>query len=527
MKYIIYFLLLGVLAVSCQQQSLYRQSLVQAEQLMDEHPDSAYVLLKDIPAGKLPARDYAEWSLLLTQAMDKQYMIPTSDSLIRTAVTYFEKRGNAVLRAKAYYYAGRVNQDLEDTSKAQEYYLKALEDGKTSGDAHLLALIHSNLGMLYTYQNVYEDALPQMEEAVRLFLQLGDTVNHAYVLRNIGRTYHVMDSIDLAIRYYKQALENINALGRPSVLNELGDLYIAKKSFSQAELYIREALQTVSAIDYPTVCLALGCLFVETGKPDSARFYFNKCTGSSRIQTKAGAYYYLSELARKEEQWKESTEALYAYTMLLDSITQQTDAASIRKIQSLYDFKQIEEERNMALQQKFKAERADFISILTGLVLSVAYFFWWRKFQKHKKERDKLIRKYQEQLEQVTIIMEKEKLMMEMFKNTEIYKRLNQKGKEILTNEEKDKLYATIDELWPEFRYSLKTLSSKVTEEEIKMCCLLKTHQKQVKIASMLSIRDTAISNRRDSLAKKLFGDRANKHDLDNFIFSKKVPVWV
>jgi hypothetical protein len=62
---------------------------------------------------KLSRRQYAEWCLLLTQARDKNYIAPTSDSLIRAAVDYFEHHGPASRQMLAYYYMGRVSQDLQ------------------------------------------------------------------------------------------------------------------------------------------------------------------------------------------------------------------------------------------------------------------------------------------------------------------------------------------------------------------------------------------------------------------------------
>ena len=554
---------------ACLRQSPYRQTLADAEQIMDERPDSAYALLQAIPVENLSKGEQAEWSLLFTQAMDKQYILHTSDSTIRAAADWFDKHGSAARRTKAGYYMGRVNQDLGNISLAQEYYLKALETGKTSGDIRLLALIRSNLGMLYTFQEVYEEALPQMDEAARLFGQSGDTVSRAYILRNMGRTYHVMDSIDLAISLYKQALEDVDSFGRPSVLTELGDVLIQNKSFSEAEQYLNEALQSVSPDDYLLVCLTLGRFFAETGRSDSARFYLQECMNSARMDTKAGAYYYLGKLALDENQWKESTQALWSFFSLQDSVMKQRDAESIRKIQSLFNFSRIEEERNRALQSKVNAQQASIILLLITVALSIlsaVFFFLWKNHQKQKKAREALIKKYREesekqlsyykktitqltvelenqtgekdkllmdiqeqelQLEKLTIIIKDDELKKVKFRNTEIYINLQNKEKNKLTDEDQKALYMAIDGIWPDFRPSLLALSPKVKENEILMCCLMKADLKQVNVATYMNLSESAVSNKRGNLAKKLFGDKAVKSDLDVFILNKKVPVWV
>jgi hypothetical protein len=57
------------------------------------------------------------------------------------------------------------------------------------------------------------------------------------------------------------------------------------------------------------------------------------------------------------------------------------------------------------------------------------------------------------------------------------------------------------------------------------MCCLIKANLKQVTVGYYLNIRDSAVSNKRATFAKKLFGENATKSELDNFIFSKRISV--
>lgn len=53
-------------------------------------------------------RDRAYYALLLTQARDKNYIVQTDDSLIRTAVQYYDSIGDVQMQAKAYYHWGGV-----------------------------------------------------------------------------------------------------------------------------------------------------------------------------------------------------------------------------------------------------------------------------------------------------------------------------------------------------------------------------------------------------------------------------------
>ena len=72
---------------SCRQSTDTASVLVEAETLMDERPDSALTLLKSIPSPEqLTGLAQARYSLLYSQALDKNYIDTANDSLIQIAV---------------------------------------------------------------------------------------------------------------------------------------------------------------------------------------------------------------------------------------------------------------------------------------------------------------------------------------------------------------------------------------------------------------------------------------------------------
>ena len=82
------FLMLTVLLLTgCRKQSPVADKLQQAEAMMDEHPDSALNLLKGIAQPELQTQaHHARYALLYSQALDKNYIDLTNDSLISIAV---------------------------------------------------------------------------------------------------------------------------------------------------------------------------------------------------------------------------------------------------------------------------------------------------------------------------------------------------------------------------------------------------------------------------------------------------------
>lgn len=98
-----------VLAVLAACQSRPDPRLVHIEEILEEHPDSALMILKNVDMPeKLSEEDRELYNLLLTHALYKNYIDENDDSLIRKAAGYFEKQGDAERAAKAYFLMGKI-----------------------------------------------------------------------------------------------------------------------------------------------------------------------------------------------------------------------------------------------------------------------------------------------------------------------------------------------------------------------------------------------------------------------------------
>ena len=155
-KNIVFLLILiPIIWISCDGMGHQTIDFRKIENLMPQHPDSALMLLEQIENKEnLSRKDKAHYYLLLTEAQDKTFVKHETDSLITIATDYYEETDDLERKAKAWFYKGRINQDLNQPLKAQEYYLKALREEEQIKDYALLGRINNNIGMLYTYQTV-------------------------------------------------------------------------------------------------------------------------------------------------------------------------------------------------------------------------------------------------------------------------------------------------------------------------------------------------------------------------------------
>ncbi|WP_302773950.1 tetratricopeptide repeat protein [Parabacteroides johnsonii] len=540
--------------------------LLEVEKIIEEQPDSALSILNKIEnINQLSEKDHATYCLLLTQAQDLNYITHTSDSLIKIAATYFEKSSDKQKASLSYYYMGRVNTDLHDALKAQEFYLKALEIGEKTKNYHLLAKICNNLGTLYNYQDIYDLALPMQKKALYYINmeQKQDTVNMSYILRNTARTFTLMNLEDSAVIYHKQALKYSRPYNISSILVDLGNIYIYKNEYVEAKKYIDLAQNSTTILKtlYP-IYLSKGKLLSAMGQLDSAKYYLTQCSQSSNIYTQAGSLYHLAQVALKENDLNNYVKYTETYSTLRDSITKHSHFENIRIAQSMFNYQRIAKEKDQF--EKKAAQRMIFIyQVIIIFFLTIAIFIFIFKREKIKKKRltelkeeqykrsqqyiednnkqifqlTEMLHSKQEEMSEVERqLYEARKLMLEMenrqifekqgtilllekdFHNSSIYIRIHREDDIQLSPSEWEELHQLIDATYPDFTNRLIRLYPQISIEEIHICYLVKMQISIKKIAFIMHITSSGVSQCRRRLYKKFTGEPQNTEKFDRFI---------
>ena len=401
-KNIVFLLILiPIIWISCDGMGHQTIDFRKIENLMPQHPDSALMLLEQIENKEnLSRKDKAHYSLLLTEAEDKTYVTHTTDSLISIAADYYEKTDDLGRKAKAWYYKGRINQDLGHPLKAQEYYLKALRDEEKIEDHALLGRIHNHIGMLYAYQKVYEKALPFQKKAVENFHLINDSTGQVFALRDLGRTFLMLGLQDSSIICNQKAIALMRKRIIPSVYTELAGLYIDRQRMEEAHGLLRTSLQNVAKpqAKYP-VYLVLGELYKKSGQIDSACFYLQACINSAPLpETRAGGLFHLKEIALEKGQWEQAALLSKQYELLKDSIEQGKNAESIRNVQAFYSYNEIEQDLWEA--RLYASKQKSFYSLLITaclFLLTVALL----RFIHYRRERKSLLQRLKANEEQI------------------------------------------------------------------------------------------------------------------------------
>ena len=201
---IIFFLLLAV-SVSCGRRN---DNLDCARRLMDSMPDSALTILQSVDTSTLSSpSDRAAYSLLLSRALDKNYMDLTSDSIARIAYDYYciEGHGTDDERMEAAYSMAIIcsngGNDLEGLRYAKEAELY----GESSKDFLTRGLIYRLERDLVSKSRNNGLALTYIEQALDCFKLLSNNkyynfalIDKANTLSNLGeylKSLNLLDSL--------------------------------------------------------------------------------------------------------------------------------------------------------------------------------------------------------------------------------------------------------------------------------------------------------------------------------------------
>jgi len=560
----------------CENRS-YPQTLISADSLSSVNPDSAIAILtamkEKIAAENKQTQMY--YQLICLKAKDKAYITHTSDSSILQILKYYQQKGEKKHLPEAYYYAGRVYRDLGDAPQALDYYQKALDVSQSSKDYKLISRIYSQMGTLYLYQRVYNEALSVFKKSYNYDILSNDSIGQIYSLRDIGRTFTGYNNADSSLFYYenayKQAREIKNKHLTTIISGELASLYTQLGMYSQAEEAIRISMQAKEKRNLASRISTIADLYFKMNNQDSAYYYYHKLLEFDNYYTKQGGYEGLSNICKQNHLYKEALDYVDLYLAYTDSIKKQTDTETIRKMQSLYNY-QLREKENQKLKDINAKQETKVIGLIFILILSITSFLLYSQYTKRKREQKKeqqrrlqeiKERQYQKSIEfieqnakhihfletQLQVAQsEKDELKQELLeaqkelientnkqieaeqkeqtllesnlKRSDIYTHFHQaaKNQTNVTAAEWNDLQAMIDQTYGMFTKRLYALFPQISEQELRICLLLKISISATGIANLTLRSKQAVTSSRKKLYEKTHGQQGGPEKWDQFI---------
>ncbi len=516
-----WWLLAAVLILTlcgCSHKGEYTDVLNQAECLIDEQPDSAFVLLRTIDGSALHEGSelQARYALLYTKAQYKSYNDPTSDSLINIAVDYYEAHGNDEDRFYAYLYQGLVYLELIDYENGASSLLRAHSCSSVIKDHYSLGQMYSNLAYVnsvflcpegedyahkayseYTSGNLFDYALDAKTTIASFKLKRHDysgfrqLIDSIIVEADLQQCFYVLgqalsmkaqyalnvDSSLLAEKVFQKLKDDCNYTFSSRDYGNLSVVYAISRKFEEAETSLSQS--RAARIDFN----------------DTINYYTN-------------AYWMYSKLNNLEESAKYQDSLLTIYERICRGDFTRSAIAAQRDYSEL----KLSHARRMNYMKKI------IIIVLSACFASafVIFLLLYQKKNLQAKLQEKTIQKLQLDIQKHANEIT---LGLEALRTDAFVSRLHEKAREQrgMNHEELDYLHDSFNRNLSHFEKSLRELAH-ISDTELQVCMLLKLYMTPGEISVLLNKSAGAISSIRGRLYQKVFKKKGSTSDWDAFI---------
>lgn len=264
---------------SCSENKLIAEKLNQAEEIVNDYPDSVLNILQTIDVGDIHKKSsHAKYGLLYSLALDKTGNSIPDNSMIRSAANFYLRKGTKHQQALSLYCLGRIEDAANNYQEAVSRYLAALDCESQLNDPYFAGVCNYSIGDLYLKQNSYQLALSYYEKAVENYKAANKAKHHITTKTAIASVYYIEGEADNAQRNYLEALslaeqadyKDMQVYCLRCIISILSDAGKTEEIKDYATRFLKLS-ENLSASDY---CV-LGEYYLRVNMPDRAEPFFN------------------------------------------------------------------------------------------------------------------------------------------------------------------------------------------------------------------------------------------------------------
>lgn len=179
-----------------------------AEQIMNDNPDRAYVLMDSIDSGSIRNRSLqARYALLYSEAQYKNYIDETNDSLIMIAVRYYSANKDVLSRFLSFYYLGCIYHNNKSYIDAAVALSEAEELVENIDDHYRLGLLYTQLGNVFYESFDFFRAKEYYQKAMDNYDKAGKERHYMYAIYYLSGCMKQFNDYGKAHKLLDQALE--------------------------------------------------------------------------------------------------------------------------------------------------------------------------------------------------------------------------------------------------------------------------------------------------------------------------------
>ena len=355
MKHYLSVIILAICLISCNSHSHCRETLSQMESYIEERPDSALAVLKQMNASELSGKEKkAKHALLYSMALDKNVIDKTDFEVLQPAIDYFEnKGGSATDKMRTYYYQGRIYQNQGNDALAMECFVSALSEGKESDDKLTKARILFTQGGIYNKVFEWDKCISTYNEAGNYFQECGRTSSYINCIASIINVYTIIGDVEQAEHYITIGLNNLAECSmwiKGYFYSNYIIFLISHRPDRVAE--VRRILDIyLDSVDSSYIdWLSVSYAYLNIGDMTQAMEAIKRVNNIPNAQQQVRYYALLADIHKHKREYEKALDGYLKYVKMTDSLDYEKSKAGIEFI---------EERHSLELKNIQDKERSD------------------------------------------------------------------------------------------------------------------------------------------------------------------------
>lgn len=408
---------------------------------------------------------------------------------------------------------------------AMATYKQTIDAAKSEGDTALLGLAQQYMGMLLIEQWSFDEAINMLNESA--VTTKDNPTMLSYTNAAIGRAYFIMDSTDISIQYFKDAVGYAEQSGDNDVISvayqNIGALYQEIGIYNQALDYIRLSLRyNNEEKEIPRYHLNLAYIFSDMNENDSCSYYENllknEIDSIEDQAMKTSIYYFLAKRAMDDNDYESAYHYYKNFAEMDIEMLEERLQQNVLEIQKKYDYEKVQNEYNVKLLRKHRLLMSSlFVTLITGMLLYIQTKINLRKRKEELKMKDEILKfenevlrlneikdDYKRNLEWKYMLVYSMTLMDRNKSNSESHYKMI-KGR-IYHNSETafDAILKIFNEEHPGLAEQIKEKYPTLSDTEYKVCLMALTPFTSQETADILGKSINTVNKARTNIRKKL-----------------------
>lgn len=345
-----------------------------AESCMTDPSDSSLVLLESINYDEIRSKaNRARYALLYSQALDKNYIDLTDDSIISIALDYYYDKKNVRYKFLSLYYSGRIYTNAGDYTKAIISYSDAETLVDKLSDDYLPGLLYTQLGDIYHIVYDYNKSLSSYQKSYEYYHKAGKSTHEYYCLLDIGMQYLNLYDFENGQKYINEAINRATEAGDTSLvldcLSNLAILRMFNGEVDSVEVLKNTLCKSVDFEDMGSQLLgSFARMYALNNKPDSAEILINQAWKNViSANDSISLYYDSSNVYESLGDFKKALSNLWDAVSAQNKVLRNLLSQPILSAQKNYYKDQFE-----SYNYKLKVTRCFMICIIAIIILIIA-----------------------------------------------------------------------------------------------------------------------------------------------------------